>query len=107
MSKEDEKRGVRITDQFRQRDAMMYDLKCDQMRITISIAAESNPSENWNVGAVAKVIPTPRSLNAIGPSKGEALDALGLAWSDQVTAGGFPVLDWKAIRDALALVRAI
>src|SRR5262249_13590815 len=107
MPTDEESRGVRITDQFWQRDAMMYDLKCDQLRITISVTAETHPSRDWNVGALVKTGRDPITLNAVRPSKGEAFDALGLAWADRVAAGGFPFLDWQAIREALVSVRAI
>jgi hypothetical protein len=100
-------KAVRITGQFRQRQAMLYDLKCDQIRITISMEQEAQPSEDWNTTALAKLVPNPLSVSAVGPSRGAALDALVLACCDQRTAGGFPFLDWKAIREALVLVRAI
>jgi hypothetical protein len=107
MAKVEDKRGVRITGQFRQQQAMLYDLKCDGVRITISIAPEAKPSEDWNAAALAALVPAPPRISAVGRSKGEAVDALGSACCDPLTAGGFPFLDWKAIREALAALRAI
>lgn len=107
MPKLDKELAVRITGQFRRQRAMLYDLKCGQIRITISIAQEAEPSDNWSVDAVAKLTPTPLSMGVVGPTRGEALDALVAEWCDRGASGGFPLLDWKLIREALSAVRAI
>ena len=34
--------GVRITNQFRKRDAMVYDLSCERFHVTITMAGRPN-----------------------------------------------------------------
>lgn len=113
MTKEDKKRGVRITGQFRSRDSMVYDFICDNIRVTISVSAAKPipPSEvdtdQWNAEAVAKQVPDPLPMHGVGPSRGEAITALAESWTSKNGAVGVPWLDWNAIREALAAVRAI
>jgi hypothetical protein len=102
----DEKKRVRITGQFRSRDAMVYDFICDNIRITISVSS-SEPNSQWNAEAVAKQVPDAQSISGVGPSRGEAVSALAELWGSKNGALGVPWLDWNAIREALAAVRAI
>lgn len=106
MANEDKKRAVRITGQFRSRGAMVYDFICDNTRITISVSP-SSPDSQWNAEAVAKLVPAPLSMRGAGPSRGEAITALAETWNSKNSTEGFPWLDWNAIREALAAVRAI
>jgi len=103
--KTDKTPKVRITDQFRSRAGMVYDLKCEGIRISISM--ESSNEIEWNVEALAKQTPDPPTVRATGPSRGEALGVLADAWRERNGAFGYPPLDWGAIREALATVRAI
>lgn len=106
MRKDDKGPKVRITDQFHDKRAMVYDLKCDAIRISISIAG-SDEAE-WQAEGIAKLgVPSPPVARGVGPSRGEALRVLTESWCSQGEAAGFPPLDWEAIRQALATVRAI
>ena len=107
MAKVENESGVRITDQFRQREAIVYDLKCDSIRISISISPETTANETWKADVVAKMMPDRPSVSAVGQSRSEALGALEEAWCEKGETGGLPALDWKAIRQALVAVRAI
>ena len=71
MAKEEKKR-VRITGQFRSRDAMVYDFICDSIRITISVSS-SEPDNVWNAEAVAKQVPDAQSMRGAGQSRGGRL----------------------------------
>jgi hypothetical protein len=104
--KEDKKRGVRITGQFRSRDSMVYDFICDNIRITISVSSDSEDTQ-WNAEAIAKQVPEALPMNGVGPSRGEAVAALAETWASKNGAAGVPWLDWTAIREALSAVRAI
>ncbi|HMI86414.1 MAG TPA: hypothetical protein VK550_20110 [Polyangiaceae bacterium] len=106
MTKDDKKRGVRITGQFRSRDSMVYDFICDNIRITISVSS-SEPDNQWNAEAIAKQVPEATPMHGIGPSRGEAITALAESWASKNGAVGVPPLDWNAIREALSAVRAI
>jgi hypothetical protein len=100
------KPAVRITGQFRSRDAMVYDFICNNVRIAISVSP-STPDDHWNAEAVAKQLPVPLALNGVGSSRGEAITALAETWMSKSGAEGAPWLDWSAIREALAAVKAI
>jgi hypothetical protein len=107
VTKDDKKRGVRITGQFRSRDAMVYDFICDNIRITISVSSVKPDNNEWNAEAIAKQVPEALPLNGVGPSRGEAIAALAESWASKNGAVGVPPLDWNAIREALSAVRAI
>jgi hypothetical protein len=97
---------VRITDQFRSGESMVYDLKCDNIRITISMSS-SRQDDQFCAEALAKQAPDPPKISGSGSSRGEALTVLAEAWRSRSGSEGFPWLDWTAIRDALLAVRAI
>jgi hypothetical protein len=97
---------VRITDQFRSGGGMVYDLKCDGIRITISMCS-SEEIAGWKLEMLAKQSPNPPTVLATGPSRGEALGVLADAWQSRGGGMAYPVLDWRAIREALAAVKAI
>lgn len=103
--KTDKTPKVRITHQFRSAGGMVYDLKCEEIRVTISM--QSTSEIEWNVEAMAKQTPDPPKVRATGPSRGEALGVLADAWRARNGAFGYPPLDWAAIREALATVQAI
>jgi hypothetical protein len=107
VTKDDKKRGVRITGQFRSRDSMVYDFICDNIRITISVSASNPDSNEWNAEAIAKQVPDALAMHGVGPSRGEAIAALAESWASKNGAAGVPSLDWNAIREALSAVRAI
>jgi hypothetical protein len=100
------KPAVRITGQFRSRNAMVYDFMCDNIRIAISVTP-TTPDDQWDAEAIAKQVPASVSLHGIGPSRGEAITALAATWMSKNGAEGAPSLDWSAIREALAAVKAI
>jgi hypothetical protein len=107
MAKNEKTARVRITCQFRDKVGMVYDLKCDTISLTISLALSSNCDTEWNIEATDRRMPDPRAIRAVGSSRSEALLAVAQAWREKGEAAGFALLDWNAIRDVLASVRAI
>ena len=107
VTKEDKKRGVRITGQFRSRDSMVYDFICDNIRITISVCSSKPDDNEFSAEAVARQVPNAPPMHGVGPSRGDAITALAESWTSKNGAVGVPWLDWPAIREALAAVRAI
>src|SRR5260221_14396875 len=107
MPKVEKNVGVRITCQSRDKQGMVYDLKCDAIKITISLAASSELQTEWNIEATPQHLPNPPVARAVGPSRGAALSALAEVWGAKGEAGGFPPLDWNTIRDVLATLRAL
>jgi hypothetical protein len=106
MPKDQRNPAVRITNQFHHNDKMVYELKCDGVTVSISMSGARKATE-WEAEATAKVLPDPVVAKGVGPSRGEALSGLREAWCSQREGAPFPRLDWEAIREALATVRAI
>jgi hypothetical protein len=106
MAKTETVAKVRITDQFRSGQGMVYDLKCENVRLSIFMTF-SNESSRWTVRVEAKQIPEPGSAEATGTSRDEALGVLANAWREHLGVIGYPPFDWAAIREALAAVRAV
>lgn len=99
--------GVRITDPFRKRHAMAYDL-CEDVRLTIEVSPRQNVDGlgGWVVEAHARKAVDRRALLELGETRKDALRAVARAWMAKQGALGFPELDWDAISVALD-VRAI
>lgn len=106
MTKNERVAKVRITDQFRSGRSMVYDLKCESIRITISMCS-SDEIDGWKIEMLAKQTPDSPTVLATGASRGEALGVLADAWRSRGGAFAYPALDWGAIREVLAAVRAI
>jgi hypothetical protein len=98
---------VRITNQFRDRRGMVYELSCDGVGVAISIWPSIDEKTAWSAEMTAKRLPRPPAVCVTGASREAAVRALGDAWAEADPAGEPPLLDWEAIRAALALVRAI
>src|SRR5580700_1571218 len=105
--------SVRIMTQFRDGRSMVYDFSCDAERLIVEIA----PSET-SIGAFTAAARTRAagphtraavepSLAEAGPTRGEALRAVGRAWASKNGALGFPTIDWELVSQALVAVRAI
>jgi hypothetical protein len=105
MAKDQKTPNARITDQFHDKRGMVYELKCEGVVVSISMVGVKEETE-WEAEATAKVLPEPRVATGIGRSKAEAFSVLREAWCSQQELP-FPRLDWEAIREALASVRAI
>ena len=101
--KEKAKKGVRIMNQFRDRDALVYDLDCEGTKLIVSV---SKTETGWTFDARAKAGAEPL-VSAEGGNKLDAFAALTAAWGEKLGAEGFPQLDWKGIQKALTDVRAI
>jgi hypothetical protein len=106
MSKTESAAKVRITDQFRSGQSMVYDLKCESIRLSIFMTFSAENSV-WTIRAEAKQVPEPGQEQATGSSRDEALTVLAKAWQDHHGTIGYPAVDWVAIREALVAVRAV
>ncbi len=101
--------GVRITNQFRKRDTMVYDLSCDRFHVVITMAARSNSDGRgeWMTEACASESAEKPAIAEPGLSREGALHAVAFTWKAKNREYGFPTLDWDAIAEALRNVRAI
>jgi hypothetical protein len=109
MAEQKEDVMARITNQFRSREAMVYDLSCEGSRLTISIAPRTSEegADEWSAEAHARQAPERPTIVERGPTKGDALTAVARSWVAKNGAWGFPALNWEAIQSALRTVRAI
>ena len=109
MGKGSSRPGVRITDQFRKRHAMVYDLSCEDVRLTIEVSPRQNDDGlgGWVVEAHARQAVDRRALLELGETRKDALRAVARAWTAKQGDLGFPELDWDAISVAMLDVRAI
>jgi hypothetical protein len=109
MAKEKSGPSVRITTQFRSGKAMVYDLSCEDTRLTVEIVPSDDPTgpEAFTAAAHARQAPERPRIAEPGPTRGEALQAVGRAWTAKNGAFGFPTVDWELVRQALLAVRAI
>ncbi len=95
---------MRITDQFRDKGSMVYDLKGCGVRMSLRVSERTDSSQRWEIAALAKAEPPVTPLTARAATRREALACLARVWTE---TEGFPAVDWPSIDDALAAVRAI
>ncbi len=109
MSKETSRPGVRITNQFRRREVMVYDLSCEDTRLTIEIAQRANEDGlgEWLVEAHAREAVEKPTILQPGVTRNDALRAVAREWVAKRGTHGFPELDWEAVSGAMQAVRAI
>jgi hypothetical protein len=109
MVKDKSTASVRITTQFRSGKSMMYDLSCEDNRLTVEIAPSENDAgqQAFTAAAHARQSPERPSITEPGPTRAEALRAVGRAWAAKNGAFGFPTVDWEQVGQALHAVRAI
>jgi hypothetical protein len=107
--KDSEEREIRITQQFRSRDAMVYDLKGSTGRLTLRVSASEDGGgvPTWRIAASTSTSPEAVSVAESGGTRAEALRAVGLMWAEKRAANNLPTFDWEAVARALAAVRAI
>ena len=101
--------SVKITTQFRSGKSMVYDLSCEDQRLTVEIAPNENDTgeQAFTAAAHARQSPERPSIAEPGPTRGDALRAVGRAWAAKNGAFGFPTIDWEKVGQALLAVRAI
>ena len=110
MAEKTEQSKTRVTNQFRNREVMVYDLASEGAQLTISIAPCADNLDGtgeWRAEAYARQAPERPMLAETGPTRSDALGAVARAWTAKNRAWGFPTLDWDAITLALRAVRAI
>jgi hypothetical protein len=110
MAEKKEDPNTRITNQFRRREVMVYDLASEGAQLTISIApcaTNLDGTGEWRAEIYAREAPDRPTLAVTGATRDAALQAVAQEWTAKNRAFGFPKLDWEAITRALRAVRAI
>lgn len=98
---------LRITDQFRTRNGMAYELRQQGARLTVLIAEQTDAAgSQWHVEASSQQFPG-SGMSHVASTRAEALRRIGLEWGEGAASRGLPSFDWSAVAVALSAVRAI
>jgi hypothetical protein len=105
----EEKRGVRITQQFRERHNMTYELDCAGARLIVRVfpLGDDEPCSEWLVEARTGNASDDVVASATAPSRAIALDRVAQWWRDNTASRSLGTFDWSAIAQAMASVRAV
>jgi len=110
MKSEDHEGAVRITQQFRSRDAMIYDLRSNAGRLTLRISGragdESSPTA-WRIEAATSSSPDAVVVSESATTRGEALRAVARSWNEKRLMSHLPQFDWESVVAAMTAVRAL
>ncbi len=102
--------ALRITQQFRSGEAMVYDLRSRVGRLTLRVSGRGGgegPATEWRIEASASSSPDAVVVAEWAPTRAEALSAVGRSWSEKRLASNLPVFDWESVARAMSAVRAI
>jgi hypothetical protein len=108
MSRNDGEKAdlLRITNQFRQSQSMIYDLRGDGARLVVAIRGregEAEPDE-FRVEARSSNADDAIVVAEWGSTKALALSAVGRTWTARTDVAPF---DWEAVARVLGAVRAV
>jgi hypothetical protein len=110
MKPEVDKEAIRITQQFRSGDAMVYDLRSSAGRLTLRVTGrggDDGPPTEWRVEASTMSSPDAVVVAERGATRAEALRAVGRSWNEKRLASNLPSFDWESVARAMAAVRAV
>jgi hypothetical protein len=102
--------ALRITNQFRSKGGMAYDLKCDGVRLTLHVSGRTGSDDpgEWRVEARGgRATEDVVTVVQWGATRTEALRAVAKSWADELATDGLRVFDWEAVAQALSSVRAL
>jgi hypothetical protein len=103
------KDALRITNQFRSKGGMAYDLKCEGVRLALHMVqrASNDDPDEWRIEARGNRMGTEAAVVVEwGKTRGDALRAVGAAWNLAEETLGLRVFDWDAVAKVLDSVRA-
>jgi hypothetical protein len=110
MKPEVDEDAIRITQQFRSRDAMVYDLRGGAGRLTLRVTGRGGtdgPPTEWCIEAATSTSADAVVVSAWAATRAEALRAVGRSWNEKRIAASLPSFDWESVAKAMAAVRAI
>jgi hypothetical protein len=110
VTKESDEESIRITQQFRARDAMVYDLRGTAGRLTLRVTGrggDEGPPTEWRIEASTSSSPDAVVVAEEAATRAEALQAVGRSWNEKRLASNLPSFDWESVARAMAAVRAI
>ena len=97
---------TRITQQFRERHNMTYELECAGTPLVLRMFPAEGETEAWRVEARRSDQPDAVVAIASAPTREQALREIEAFGRDQ-PASGLSALDWEAVIKALVSVKAI
>jgi len=111
MKPEIEEDAVRITQQFRSGQAMIYDLRAVTGRLTLRVTGrggeDDQPPTEWRIEAATSSSPDAVVVAECAATRADALQAVGRTWSQKRMACNLPLFDWESVARAMRAVRAI
>jgi hypothetical protein len=111
VKQDDDGGALRITQQFRSGEAMVYDFRGAGGRLTIRVSGRGNeeagPPTEWRVEACTASSPDSVVAAAWAPTRAEALRAAGRSWDEKGRAQNLAAIDWESVARAMSAVRAI
>ena len=105
--RKDEKRSVRITQQFREARNMTYELDCAGTPLIVRVFPPSDSSSEWRIEARGSDAADAVVATATAASRPQALEIVAQWWRDNASSRALPTYDWNAIAQAMTAVRAI
>jgi hypothetical protein len=97
--------SVRITQQFRERRNMTYELDCSGVPLVLRIFFPENaPDASWRIEACTGNTVPASSVSASASSKALALQGIAQNWREAMPRS---VLDWDGVAKAMTSVRAL
>jgi hypothetical protein len=102
--------ALRITQQFRSGEAMVYDLRSKAGRLTLRVSGrggDAGPPAEWRIQASTSSSPDAVVVAEYGPTRAEALQAVGRSWDEKRLAGNLPRFNWESVARAMSAVRAL
>jgi hypothetical protein len=111
ISESNESNAIRITQQFRSGQAMVYDFSGTTGRLTLRVTGRGGPDDSppteWRVEAATSSSPDAVVVAESAATRADALQAVGRTWSEKRAACNLPVFDWESVARAMRAVRAI
>jgi hypothetical protein len=108
---EQDEHAIRITQQFRSGEAMIYDLRSTAGRLTMRVSGrggdEAGPPAEWCIEAGTGTSPESVVVAEWAPTRADALRAVGRSWKAKSVAHNLPLIDWESVARAMNAVRAI
>jgi hypothetical protein len=111
VKREEEREALRITQQFRSGESMIYDFRGETGRLTLRVSGrggdDAGPPEEWRVEACTGSSPESVVAAEWAPTRAEALRAAGRSWNSKCVANNLPAIDWDSVALAMTAVRAL
>lgn len=111
MKRDEDENAIRITQQFRSGEAMVYDFRGAAGRLTVRVSGrggnDSGPPAEWCIEACTSSSPDSVVVAEWAPTRAEALRAVSRSWKEKCLALHLPTFDWESVARAMTAVRAI